>query len=141
MFDVHVEFPSQHLPPLVRRSGYSHKWAALQPTSDLLIFPRIEPEGSLFLFTRNGEYYDILLINADTTLFKFGTFPFTHWFTKPISPRSRFRNHDRPILMDDGVDYLVDIHGRLNFISTETLLRDALPISTWYGDKDLFPIK
>lgn len=138
MSDVHIEFPTKLI---CEREGNPYKWVYMRPTVGSLVVPRIEPEGSLFLFTRNGEYYDILRINADTTLFKFNTFPFTHWFTKPISTRCRCCNHDKPILMDDGVDYLVDIHGCLNFISTETLLRDALPITTWFDDKDLFPIK
>lgn len=133
--------PLDHLPLICERKGNPYKWVYMRPTVGSLVVPRIEPEGNLFLFTRNGEYYDILLINADTTLFKFDALPFTHWFTKPISPRSRFRNHDKPIIMDAGVEYLVDIHGFLKFVSTETLLRDALPISTWYDDKDLFPIK
>lgn len=130
-----------HFPLRLEKDGNPYKWVYMRPSVGSLVVPRIEPEGNLFLFTCNGEYYDILLINADTTLFKFDTLPFTHWFTKPISTSCRFRNHDKPILMDNGIDYLVDIHGCLKFIRTETLLRDALPISTWYDDKDLFPIR
>lgn len=138
MINPNVKF---EIPLICEREGNPYKWVYMRPNVGSLVVPRIEPEGNLFLFTRNGECYDVLLINSDTTLFKFDTLPFTHWFTKPISPRSRCRNHEMPILMDDGVNCLVDIHGRLNFISTETILRDALPITTWFNDKDLFPIK
>ena len=139
--DIPMIKPSFYQPLYLEKKGNPYKWTYMRPNVGSLVVPRIIPEGNLFLFTRNGEYYDILLINADTTLFKFDALPFTHWFTKPISPHSRFCNHDKPIIMDDGVEYLVDIHGRLKFVSTETLLQDALPISTWYDDKDLFPIR
>lgn len=132
--------PFDHLPLICERKGNPYKWVYMRPTVGSLVVPRIEPEGNLFLFSCNGRRYDILLINTDTTLFKFDRLPFTHWFTKPISTQCRCRNHDKPIIMDYGVDYLVDIHGSLNFIRTETLMRDALPISTWYDDKDLFPL-
>ena len=137
MSDVHPEFPL-----ICEREGNPYKWVDMRPTGDSLVVPRIEHKGELFLFTCKGRCYDILLIdNSKTTLFDMRTLPFTHWFTKPISISCRCSNHDKPIIMDDCVDYLVEIQGRLNFISTETLLRDALPISTWYDDKDLFPIR
>lgn len=43
--------------------------------------------------------------------------------------------------MEEGVDYLVEIHGKLKFINTQTLMRDNLPITAWYDTKDLFPIR
>lgn len=42
--------------------------------------------------------------------------------------------------MDDGVEYLVGIHGKLKFISTESILRDSLPITDWFDERELFPL-
>lgn len=35
----------------------------------------------------------------------------------------------------------MDGHGKLRFIDTIGLLRDALPITVWFNDKELFPIR
>ena len=123
------------------KPGNPHKWVKLHNVDGSLTIPEVDAPGSLYLFTYRGEEYFIEYIGVDTTIGKFKTRPYTHWFTKPISPDSRMPNHLFPILMEDGVDYLVGIHGKLRFINTVELFRDALPISVWYNDKDLFPIR
>ena len=123
------------------RAGNPYKWHPIHLDNDSIAFPKDDSSGKTYLFTFNGEAYFAGIITPDMTLSAFRTLPFTHWFTKPLDPDCRIINHDRPLVMEDGVDYLVGIHARLQFVNTETILRDHLPISVWYDDKDLFPIR
>ena len=131
--------PKVEFPLILERPGNPYKWVTLHNSDGTLTIPKLET-GNLYLFSFKGESYELVYIDTDTTLFKFRTLPFTHWFTKPISPRSRISNHISPIVMDDGVEYLVGIHGKLKFISTESILRDSLPITDWFDERELFPL-
>lgn len=131
--------PKIEYPLILERAGNPYKWVTLHNSDDTLTIPELENEN-LYLFSFKGEYYELVYIDTETTLFKFHTLPFTHWFTKPISPGNRVPNHISPIVMDDGVEYLVNIHGKLKFISTGSILRDSLLITDWYDERELFPL-
>ena len=138
MFEPNIEYPRMlHL----EREGNPYKWHPIHLDNDSIAFPKDDSSGKTYLFTYNGEAYFTGIITPDMTLSAFRTLPFTHWFTKPLNPDCRNINHDRPIAMEDGVDYLVIIHANLRFVNTETILRDHLPISVWFDDQDLFPIR
>ncbi len=122
------------------REGNPHQWNLLRKDGALLV-PRVGQGGGLYLFTREGEDYALIDIHPDTGILTFDMMPFTHWFSKPVSPDSCIHNHMRPILMEHGVEYLVSIRGKLKFISDESLLRDHIPVTTWFDDKELFPIR
>ncbi len=131
--------PKFELPLTLEKPGNPYKWASIHNPDGTLTIPNVET-GNLCLFSFRGESYELIYIDPDTSLSKFSTLPFTHWFTKPISPRSKIPNHISPIVMDDGVEYLVCIRGKLKFVSTYSILRDSLPITDWYDERDLFPM-
>ena len=122
------------------REGNPHQWNPLRKDGALLV-PSMEQGSGLYLFTRDGIDYALVDIHPGTGILTFDMMPFTHWFSKPVSPDSHIRNHMRPILMEHGVEYLVSIRGKLTFISDENLLKDHIPVETWFDDKELFPIR
>ena len=125
-----------------RKEGNPYKWVPLYLDNETLAVPKIEPEGGLYLFASyRGEEYHTVFLHPDMSLFQFRTYPFAYWFSKPLNGKDRIPNHISPIVMEEGVDYLVEIHGKLMFNNTQTLMRDNLPIDAWYNIKDLFPIR
>lgn len=140
-FPVH---PQIEIPVILQthKEGNPYKWVPLYLDNETLAVPKLKPEGGLYLFsTYRGEEYHAVFLNPDMSLFKFRTCPFAYWFSKPLNAKDRIPNHISPIVMEEGVDYLVEIHGKLKFINTQTLMRDNLPITAWYDTKDLFPIR
>ena len=133
--------PTLEFPLILEKPGNPHKWVKLHNDDGSLTVPALDERGRLCLFTYEGKEYFIEAIDANTSILKLQHRPYTHWFTKPISPDSRIPNHICPILMEEGVDYLVGIHGKLRFINTIGLFRDALLITVWFNDKELFPIR
>lgn len=131
--------PTVEFPLTLEKPGNPYKWSSIHNPDGTITIPNVET-GNLYLFSFKADSYELIYLDPDTSLFKFRTLPFTHWFTKQISPRSRIPNHISPIVMDDGVEYLVNIHGKLTFISTYSILRDSLPITYWYDERDLFPM-
>lgn len=133
--------PMIEFPLILERKGNPYKWVSLHPDADTLTVPKIFGEGANYIFTGNGDCYDLVWLDANTPLAKLSCLNFTHWFTKPIKNSDILDNHTCPILMDHGVEYLVRIKERWHFISTESLLRDNLPINYWVKEKELFPIR
>lgn len=134
MFKPKLEFPL-----ICERPGNPYRWVQLHNSDGVLTIPKVGDERSLYLFSFNGEQYELVDLNR-RAISELGKFPFTHWFTKPISPSSRIPNHNSPIVMDDGVEYLVSIREKLHFVSTYSILRDSLPITWWVNERDLFPL-
>ena len=136
MFTPKIEFPL-----ILERKGNPYKWVSLHPDADALNVPKLFGDGANYIFTGNGDCYDLVWIDANTPLAKLSSLNFTHWFTKPIKNSDILDNHSCPICMDHGVDYLVRIKEKWHFISTESLLRDNIPIKYWVNATELFPIR
>lgn len=134
MFEPKIEFPL-----ICERPGNPYRWVPLHTSDRVLTIPKVDDDRSLYLFSFNGKQYELVDLNR-RTISELGMFPFTHWFTKPINPLDRVTNHISPIVMDDGVEYLVSIHEKLHFISTYSIFRDSLPITWWINERDLFPL-
>lgn len=133
--------PMIEFPLILERKGNPYKWVSLHPDADTLNVPKLFGEGANYIFTGNGDCYDLVWIDANTPLVKLSCLNFTHWFTKPIKNSDILDNHICPICMDYGVEYLVRIKEKWHFISTESLLRDHLPIKYWVKETELFPIR
>ena len=136
MFTPKIEFPL-----ILERKGNPYKWVSLHPDADALNVPKLFGDGANYIFTGNGDCYDLVWIDANTPLAKLSSLNFTHWFTKPIKNSDILDNHTCPICMDHGVEYLVRIKEKWHFISTESLLRDNIPIKYWVNATELFPIR
>ena len=136
MFTPKIEFPL-----ILERQGNPYKWVSLHPDADTLTVPKILGDGANYIFTGNGDFYELVWLDANTPLAKLSCLNCTHWFTKPIKNDDILDNHTCPICMDHGVEYLVRIKERWHFISTESLLRDYLPIKYWAKETELFPIR
>ena len=136
MFTPKIEFPL-----ILERQGNPYKWVSLHPDVDTLTVPKILGDGANYIFTGNGDFYELVWLDANTPLAKLSCLNCTHWFTKPIKNDDILDNHTCPICMDHGVEYLVRIKERWHFISTESLLRDYLPIKYWAKETELFPIR
>ena len=132
--------PIIEFPLYCERPCNPYKWVPLRKGTTLTI-PNVDSEACSYLYTFNGEEYFICVVSPNTPISLFQRLPFTHWFSKPLNPNSRITNHDRPLVMDDGTDYLVITNARTRFISTSTVIHDMPPVSVWSDDKDLFPIR
>ena len=133
--------PMIEFPLILERKGNPYKWVSLHPDADTLTVPKILGDGANYIFTGNGDFYELVWLDANTPLAKLSCLNCTHWFTKPIKNDDILDNHTCPICMDHGVEYLVRIKERWHFISTESLLRDYLPIKYWAKETELFPIR
>lgn len=133
--------PKIEFPLILEKTGNPYKWVSLHPDADTLNVPNISSSGGLYLFTFNGDSYHLVSLASDTPLVKLSSLNFTHWFTKPIKNSDILDNHICPICMDYGVEYLVSIKENWHFISTESLLRDNIPIKYWVNATELFPIR
>lgn len=133
--------PKIDFPLILERKGNPYKWVSLHPDADTLNVPNISDGSWLYLFTFNGDSYHLVSLASDTPLVKLSCLNFTHWFTKPIKNSDILYNHSCPIRMEHAVEYLVCIKENWHFISTESLLRDHLPIKYWVNATELFPIR
>ena len=125
-----------------RKEGNPYKWVQFRNYDDgTLTFPQPPIRGAFYLYTHDGEEYHVEYLTTDSTLSKIMSVPCSHWFSKPLDPSSRILNHLDPIRMAEHVDYLVCIQGKLKFISTDNILKDNLPITYWFNDTDIFPIR
>lgn len=133
--------PTIEFPLILKKPGNPYEWVPLHNANGSLTIPSFEASEYLCLFTFNGDDYNLIHVGPDTSLFTFQRLPYTHWFTKPIDARHRMDNHICPILMSEGVEYLVRIKEKWHFLSTESLLRDHIPITDWFDETELFPIR
>ena len=94
------------------------------------------------MVTRNGESYSMMFIDSDTPLSNIIHPGFTHWFTKMVDLNKRMFSSWKPLAMEEGAEYLVNIQYRLRFINTKTMNPGKEPIIlSWFDEKDLFPIR
>lgn len=126
----------------LERKGNPYRWVPFRVSDGVYQMPSNQDGMDMnYLVSTDGREYDIISMGGIRPMGDISSWPFTHWFTKPIQDGCRMYNHDNPILMEEGEEYLVSIQGRLSFISTISLLKDNLPIKFWIHDKDLFPLK
>lgn len=136
---VHIEMP-RILTTVKENNPYM--WVPFRDAYGFYKVPsNIDGKDRLYLVTINGESYEWFLMGGEKPMCSISHMPFTHWFNKPMDIDRMVNNHSIPLVMDYDQDYLVNINGKLNFINVESLIKDNLPIRTWYDDKDFFSIR
>ena len=134
---VHVEFPLR-----LEMEGNPYKWIPFRDSDGIYKLQcHIDGYDANYLVTDGHWHYEIYSMGGNRHMGDIAHLPYSYWFSKPLSRDSRITNHERPLVMEPGVEYLVCMNwSKLTFISIETLMKDALPISYWFDDKDLFHI-
>lgn len=134
---VHVEFPLR-----LEMEGNPYKWIPFRDSDGIYKLPcHSDGYDANYLVTDGHWNYEIYSMGGNRRMGDIAHLPYSYWFSKPLSRDSRITNHERPLVMEPGVEYLVCMNwSKLTFISIETLMKDALPISYWYDDNDLFHI-
>ena len=130
-----------HVPLQIEKEGNPYRWVPFRASAGVYQMPSNQDGMDMsYLVSTDGREYDIIGMGGNRPMGDISRWPFTHWFTKPIPAGCRMDNHICPIRMDYGVWYLVNVQGNLKFISTDSLLKDGLPISYWIRDDSLFPL-
>lgn len=134
---VHVEFPLR-----LEMEGNPYKWIPFRDSDGIYKLPcHSDGYDANYLVTDGHWHYEIYSMGGNRRMGDIAHLPYSYWFSKPLSRDRRMTNHERPLVMEPGVEYLVCMNwSKLTFISIETLMKDALPISYWYDDNDLFHI-
>jgi len=129
-------------PLQLTKEGNPYKWIPFRDSDGFYKLPcNSDGYDANYLVTDGHWNYEIYNMGGTRHMGDIAHLPYLYWFSKPLDRNSRMTNHERPLVMDYGVDYLVCMRGsKLTFISVESMMRDALPISYWFDDKDFFPI-
>ena len=136
-FQPNVEFPLR-----LEIEGNKYKWIPFCDSDGIYKLPcHSDGYDADYLVTDGHWHYEIYNMGGKRQMGDIAHLPYSYWFSKPLDRNRRMNNHECPLVMEYGVEYLVCMNwSKLTFISIEGLMKDANPISYWYDDKDLFHI-
>ena len=134
-FHPTIEFPLR-----LEMEGNPYKWIPFRDSDGIYKLP-CHSDGYDADYLVTDGHYEIYNMGGKRQMGDIAHLPYSYWFSKPLDRNKRMTNHEFPLVMEYGVEYLVCMNwSKLTFISIEGLMKDANPISYWYDDKDLFHI-
>lgn len=136
-FHLNVDFPLR-----LEMEGNPYKWIPFRDSDGIYKLPcHSDGYDAEYLVTDGHWHYEIYNMGGKRQMGDIAHLPYSYWFSKPLDRNRRMTNHECPLVMEYGVEYLVCMNwSKLTFISIEGLMKDSLPISYWFDDKDLFHI-